>query len=307
MVERAAISEQVNGPALGTAGEKRERGGRTIRPPRRLPGGRAVVGALLIAAAALVTFVAYLDATAAPTRSYVVATAAVDPGTRLGSMAEVRERFGTIALDLSAEVAARTVPSTAVDGLVGQVLVAPLQPGDLLTRTQLVDDGGTEGAQTLSFSLPRTAAVAGALRPGERVDVLATFGSGDGAYTAFVVRGVPLLRVTAPDGGALGDSGDLTLTVAVSALRDVQALGHAVNTAEVFVTRSTASPDVDDPAPGAFRAAPDGVGPRPDPATPTGSPPPAGGADVVGADADRGGEVDVDRDGEVDADRDGGA
>ena len=228
-----------------------------------------MVGALLVAAAAVVTFAAYLDATAAPTRSYVVATATIEPGTRLSSMAAVSERFGTIALDLSDEVAARVVPASAVDGLVGQVVVTPLQPGDLLTRTQVVDDGGAEGAQTLSFSLPRTAAVAGALRPGERIDVLATFGSGDGAYTAYVVRGVPLLGVTAPDGGALGGGSELTLTVAVSALRDVQALGHAVNTAEVFVTRSTASPEVDDPAPGAFRPSPEDVGPRPDPSTPT--------------------------------------
>lgn len=228
-----------------------------------------MVGALLVAAAAVVTFAAYLDATAAPTRSYVVVTAPIEPGTRLGSMAEVSERFGTIALDLSDEVAARVVPASAVDSLIGQVVVTPLQPGDLLTRTQLVDDGGAEGAQTLSFSLPRTAAVAGALRPGERVDVLATFGSGDAAYTAYVVRGVPLLGVTAPDGGPLGGSSEMTMTVAVSALRDVQALGHAVNTADVFVTRSTATPEGDDPAPGAFQPTPEDVGPRPDPATPT--------------------------------------
>ena len=227
-----------------------------------------MVGALLVAAAAVVTFAGYLDATAAPTRRYVVATAAIEPGTRLASMAEVSERFGTIALDLADEVAARVVPASEVEALVGQVVVAPLQPGDLLTQTQLVDDGGADGAQTLSFSLPRTAAVGGALRPGERVDVLATFGSGDGAYTAFVVRGAPLLGVAASDGGPLGGSSELTLTVAVSALRDVQALGHAVNTGEVFVTRSTATPESDDPAPGAFRATPEEVGPRPDPATP---------------------------------------
>ncbi|TVP74145.1 MAG: hypothetical protein EA340_01650 [Nitriliruptor sp.] len=300
------------GSSPGAAGEDRAREGRTIRPPRSLPGGRAVVGALLIAAAAVVTFAAYLDATSAPTRSYVVATAPVEPGTRLGDMAEVSERFGTIALDLSDEVAARVLPASAVDSLVGQVVVTPLQPGDLLTRTQLVDDGGAEGAQTLSFSLPRTAAVAGALRPGERVDVLATFGSGDGAYTAYVVRGVPLLGISAPDGGPLGGSSELTLTVAVSALRDVQALGHAVNTAEVFVTRSTASPEVDDPAPGAFRSTPQDVGPLPDPATPatpdrttgdgTGELPPHGGDPE--ADVDGGSLPDADADADTDADAD---
>lgn len=266
MADVASMTEQGTGAARGVPDP--DAGGRRIRPPRSLPGGRAVVGALLVAAAAVATFAAYLDATAGPTGRYVVATATIEPGTRLRSLGDVGERFGTVALELPSELAARAVPDSGVDDLVGQVVVTPLQPGDLLTRTQLVEDGGVDGAQTLSFSLPRAAAVAGALRPGERVDVLATFGTGDGAYTAYVVRGIPLLRVASADGGPLGESTDLTLTVAVSALREVQALGHAVNTAEVFVTRSTATPAVDDPAPGAFRATPEEIGPRPDPTTP---------------------------------------
>jgi Flp pilus assembly protein CpaB len=259
-----SMTERSSGPAHGL--HDPDASPRRIRPPRRLPGGRAVVGALLVTAAAVATFAAYLDAAAPPTSRYVVATATIEPGTRLDSLDEVGERFGTVALELSSEVAARAIPASSVDALVGRVVVTPLEPGDLLSRTQLVDDGGIDGVQTLSFALPRTAAVGGELRPGERIDVLATFGSGDSAYTAYIVRGIPLLRVAASDGGPLGESPDLTLTVAVSALREVQALGHAVNTAEVFVTRSTATPEVDDPAPGAFRATPEDVGPRPDPA-----------------------------------------
>jgi hypothetical protein len=261
-----SMTERASGPARGLPDP--DASARRIRPPRRLPGGRAVVGALLVTAAAVATFAAYLDATSPPTGRYVVATATIEPGTRLGSLGEVGERFGTVALELSSEVAARAIPASGVDALVGQIVVTPLEPGDLLSRTQLIDDEGVDGAQTLSFALPRTAAVGGELRPGERIDVLATFGSGDRAYTAYIVRGIPLLRVAAADGGPLGDSPDLTLTVAVSALREVQALGHAVNTAEVFVTRSTATPEADDPAPGAFRATPEEVGPRPDAATP---------------------------------------
>lgn len=200
-----------------------------------------MVGALLVTAAAVGTFAAYLDATARPTGRYVVATAAIEPGTRLGSLADVGERFGTIALELPSEVAARAIAASTVDGLVGQVVLTPLEPGDLLTRTQLLEDGGVDGAHTLSFALPSTAAVGGRLRPGERIDVLATYGAGDRASTAYVVRGIALLRVSNADGGgSLGDSGEVTLTVAVPAPEDVQALGHAVNTAEVFVARSTA-------------------------------------------------------------------
>lgn len=276
MADVTSMTEQTAGPARRASEPRAEE--RRIRPPRSLPGGRAVVGALLVAAAAVGTFAAYLDATAAPTGRYVVATASIEPGTRLRTLGEVGERFGTVALELPSELAARAVEASGVDDLVGQVVLTPLQPGDLLTRTQVVEDGGADGAQTLSFALPRTAAVAGALRPGERIDVLATYGSGDRAYTAYVARGIPLLGVAAVDGGSLGDGQDLTLTVAVAALEDVQALGHAVNTAEVFVTRSTATPATADPAPGAFRPAPEDVGPRPDPTLPLGgSVPPEGG------------------------------
>ena len=239
-----------------------------------------MVGALLVAAAAVATFAAYLDATAAPTTRVVVATAAVEPGTRLSSLTEVSARFGTIAFEPPAEVAVRLVTASEVEDLVGQVVIAPLEPGDLVTRSHLVEDGGVPAAQTLSFSLPRNAAVAGTVRPGERIDVLATYGTGDGAYTAYVVRGVPVLQVTAPDGGTVGAAPEVTLTVAVSALTDVQALGHAVNTASVFVTRSTARPGDDARAPGAFRAAPETTGPAPDPAAIVGQGPRAGGDDT---------------------------
>lgn len=227
-----------------------------------------MVGALLVAAAAVATFAAYLDATAAPSRAFVVATAAIEPGTRLGSVDEVAARFGTIALELHGEVADRLVPAADVDQLVGRIVVAPLQPGDLLSASQVVADGGVDGAHTLSFALPRTAAVGGSLQPGERIDVLGTFGSGDNAYTTYVVRAIPLLRVTAPDGGSMAASSELTLTVAITDPGDVQALGHAVNTANVFVVRSVADPGGSDPAPGAYRAEPSDQGPLPEPALP---------------------------------------
>jgi hypothetical protein len=175
---------------------------------------------------------------------------------------------------------------------VGQVVLVPLEPGDLLNRTQVADGGGVADAQMLSFALPRRSAVAGTLRAGERVDVLATYGSGEGAYTAYIVRGVPVLRVSAPDGGPLGDASEVLLTVAVGALEDVQALGHAVTTAELLVTRSTARVGDGDRAPGAYRPAPTDVGPRPD-HTPWSGDPLPGVEDVglpAGADGDGAGQ-----------------
>ena len=227
------------------------------------------MGALLVAGAIVATFAAYLDAATVPTRDVVVATAVVEPGTRLASLEDVAERFGTVAFEVQGgEAADALVTAADVEGLVGRTVVAPLRPGDLLLASQVVADGGIEGAHTLSFALSRTAAVGGALQPGERIDVLGTFGSGDGAYTAFVVRSVPLLRVAAPDGGSLGASSDVTLTVAISDPADVLALGHAVNTADVFVVRSSGDPRAAQAAPGAYRAEPRQQGPLPERAGP---------------------------------------
>lgn len=241
--------------------------GRRVRRNRSLPGGRAVVGALLVTAAAVATFAAYLGATAEPTTSYLVATEPVEPGTRFADGDELRAVFGSLTMELASPLRERAIPTEELDSLIGRVLVAPLSGGDLVTRTSVVDDGGVAPAQTLSLALPRDAAVGGTLRPGERIDVLATYGSSDSAYTAYVVRGVPLLRVTGPDGGQLGTASEVVLTVAVTELAHVQALGHAISTAAVFVTRSTATPEQGDTAPEPFRADPAAPGPRPDPAT----------------------------------------
>ncbi len=263
----ADVGTMTSAPDAGRGPRGAEGTGRRVRRARSLPGGRAVVGALLVAAAAVATFAAYLGATAEPTTSYLVATEPVEPGTRFADGEELREVFGSLTVELASPLRERAIPVEELDSLIGRVLVAPLSRGDLVTRTAVVDDGGVAPAQTLSLALPRNAAVGGTLRPGERIDVLATYGASDSAYTAYIVRGVPLLRVTGPDGGPLGAASEVVLTVAVTELVDVQALGHAISTAAVFVTRSTATPDQGDAAPGPFRADPAEPGPVPDPAT----------------------------------------
>lgn len=239
---------------------------RQIRRARRLPGGRAVVGALLVTAAAVTTFAAYLNVTAEPTTSYLVALETLSPGTRFEQVEDVSAAFGSATVDLTSPLDERAIPVSEIESLVGRVLVAPLERGDLVLRTVLVDDRGVAPARTMSFAISRTAAVGGVLRPGERVDVLATFGSGDASYTAYVVRGVPLLRITGLDGGSVEGSSELILTVAVTDPVAVQALGHAVNTADVFVVRAGAYGADDSGTPGAFRPSADDPGPAPDPA-----------------------------------------
>jgi hypothetical protein len=144
-------------------------------------------------------------------------------------------------------------------------------------------------AAKLSFPIDRADALAGTLRPGERIDVLATYGAGETAYTAYVVRGVPLLAVSGDAAGSGlggGNAGPLTLTVAVTAAEDVQALAHAVATAGLVVTRSTVGEGDTSTTPGPYVPSRDRPGPAPDPAGgPVGAPadraPVEGGTDAA--------------------------
>jgi hypothetical protein len=211
---------------------------RQLLRARGLPGGRAVVGALLVAASAVGIFAAYLQAITEPATDYLLADRTIEPGTRFASLDEVTAVVGRAAIDLPPTAAARAIPLEDLESLVGQVVVAPIERGDLLTRSAFVHDGGVADAHTLSFALPVTDAVAGALRPGERIDVVATRGAGGETFTELIVRGVPLVAVEGVDGG-VGSGAQLTLTVAVYELDDVLALSHAVATAELRVVRST--------------------------------------------------------------------
>jgi hypothetical protein len=278
---------------------------RAVRRTRTLPGGRAVVGALLIAAAAVGVFAAYLNATAEPDTSYLVARGSIEPGTRLDSIEQLAELFQARPIELAPDLADRVIRLEDAESLLGRVMIVPLEPGDLLVRSGIVADGGVAEANKLSFSVDRADALAGALKPGERIDVLATYGSGENAYTAFTVRGVPLVAISGEAGsGGLGGGGGgpLILTVAVTSPEDVQALAHAVATAEIVVTRSTVGEGDTAPAPGPYVPSRDRPGPVPDPANdPVGTteePAPAPGAAGEGGPSD---ESATDPDDEVEA------
>jgi hypothetical protein len=80
-------------------------------------------------------------------------------------------------------------------------------------------------------------AVDGRLQVGERVDVLATFGTGADATTEVVVRGAQVLAGSREEGGI--GARRITLTLALDDDDDVVALTHAVRAGEVTIARTT--------------------------------------------------------------------
>src|SRR5437764_87460 len=81
----------------------------------------------------------------------------------------------------------------------------------------------------------------GALKQGEKVDVLATYGTGADAYTAVVLRQA---LVTEVDRGrsSLGDTGSSVVSVAVDDPDDELAMAHALQLGKLTVVVATGSP-----------------------------------------------------------------
>ena len=242
----------VDEPADGVV--RTEPGRRVVRR-RPLPGGRAVLGALLVTLAVVGVVAAHLSATAAPRDRYLVAAGELSAGTVFPDAAAVRSSLRQVPVDLPPEVAARAVHVDEAGTLVGRRLVTALAPGDLLLVSGLADALDERGTSTFTFALAADAAVGGTLTAGDHVDVVATTGTGTEATTAYVVRAAPLTEAVPTAGGLGGDT--VRLTVELARPTDVQALAHALATAQVVVVRS---PDTTRVAPPPYRYDPDASG-----------------------------------------------
>lgn len=220
---------------------------RSVRRRVALPNGRAVVGGFLVAVSLLALFAAYSGAAAGPGTSFVVARRDIPIGTRL--------QAGDLALrpmDLPDDIA----DGAAFRGgatLVGATTVGPIRKGELVQASGVVRSRGEPAELEVSFAIERAKALAGSLRPGERVDVLATFGSGDDSYTVVVVRQARVLDARRSDEGFAGDHTDVVL-VAVASAGEALALTHALHAGDVTLVR--ASPEAAGAPPGGTYRAP---------------------------------------------------
>lgn len=230
------------GTTTSASPEVSDNGGRparTVRRRRSLPGGRAVAGAFLVTAAAVGVFAAYLDATAEPSTTWLVATTEVAPGEVLAPQA-----LDTVAIEVPPAQRDRLVPADAVDRVTGRVALGPVREGDLLQWTTVLAVEAPDGATTFSFSVPvDRVAFGGDLAAGDAIDLVATYGD----TTVYVAHDLSLLANPADTSG----DGDATITVAVDDPATVLAVANALDAARVFVVRS--DPDGAGASPGPFR------------------------------------------------------
>ena len=196
-----------------------------------MPGGRAVLGGFLVAASVVGLFYASARTESGPERSYVVARRAVPPGAKLQAA-----DLGRLAIDLPPATAARAF--TDADVLIGTTVIAPLAEGDLIQASAVVAKPSDPSSREVTFAVARSTLAEG-LEAGERIDVLATYGSGDDAFTTVVLRSALVVGLDRGDRPRVGDGREASVTVAIDDPADAVAVAHAVQLAKLTVVRAT--------------------------------------------------------------------
>jgi Flp pilus assembly protein CpaB len=200
---------------------------RTITRPPGLPGGRAVVGGLLIALAGVGTFVSWQQTTGPPRESYAVATRTLDPGDPITA-----DAVAFVPIDLPGGVAGGAFTTPAQ--LEGRVTLAPVGEGELLQQGALSDQAQAEPSAEVSVALERALAVDGRLAPGDSVDVYATYDEG----TQVVASAVRVVAVS-ESGGSFDDGSELTVTLALTDESQRIPVINAARDGQVTLVRTT--------------------------------------------------------------------
>ncbi|MDP9389220.1 MAG: RcpC/CpaB family pilus assembly protein [Actinomycetota bacterium] len=209
-------------------------------PPRRPVTTRVPPSLALAVVAAVLAALFYLRATGGP-EGVLVAVAARDiaAGEAVGAG---DFRFSEVAT--SSRVLATLVPRKDLAALDGAIATRGIVEGSPLLRADLVAPAAGGVQRAMSLPVEREHAVGGALRPGDRVDVI------DGAEGSYVVTNTEVLAVPNLSSGTLSATGDYAITIAVDAQGALR-LAAAIAGGKVEVVRSTGAEVLPPPTVGA--------------------------------------------------------
>jgi Flp pilus assembly protein CpaB len=197
-----------------------------------IPRQRAVLGGFLVALAAALALIASNSDRSTASASVVVARHLISPGTRLTD-ADVELRSFPGAAGLASHAFG------SVDDLIGANTLAVVGSGELVQQSA-IRLGAEQDRPGFAFPIDRDHALAGDLRPGDTVDVLATYGSGLDAETAVLARVAQITAIATSDQASTGDSGRLVVTAAFATEDQVLDVAHASQIASLTLIRSSA-------------------------------------------------------------------
>lgn len=206
---------------------------RTVERRVGLPSGRAVVGGLLMAVAAVGTFLAYADASADDTIEVLIASRDLHPG-----QAITPSDVDLVAVDLPDQVGGLF---GTVDAAVGRQLVTGVEAGEFLVASATTERVEGEEVLEMSISIPGSRAV-GRLGAGDRVDVFSTWG---GSVTELIAVDARVLEVTGGTAGALTGGELVALRLALSDFDQVEAVVHAQAAGDITLIRAALGSEVE--------------------------------------------------------------
>ena len=124
----------------------------------------------------------------------------------------------------------------ASEPLAGMVVTRPLAAGELVPAAWVVPSSPAR-SRAVAIPVDPEHAVGGALRPGDLVDIYATFDAGDArARTVALLREAEVLDVVSAGGLVMGDRSLIGLTISIDP-SEAQRVAFASRTAELDVVR----------------------------------------------------------------------
>jgi Flp pilus assembly protein CpaB len=171
---------------------------------------------------------AYAHTEDPPTTRYVVARQAIAPGTTLDPAV-----LELAPAELAEPTAGRAFRDRGV--LEGAITLAPLAAGELVQLGQVLPaaTAAVDGVE-LSFAVAADRALGGAVQPGESVDLVATFATGD---PGVVAERAVITAVTSEGDGLLDTAGPVVLTVRLQDRDELLDVVRAVDEGQVTVAR----------------------------------------------------------------------
>ena len=133
-----------------------------------------------------------------------------------------------------------------VDAVRGHVAIEAIPAGALVTRGAVRAAATGEAPRAMSFPIPRSRAVGGALDAGDRVDVLAV--QRTTGRSGYVAADVQVLAFSGRDAGPLQTSDDASVTIAVDSAAAAR-IASALETGTITLVRATGAPPLRAAAP----------------------------------------------------------
>lgn len=205
-------------------------------PPHRLL-GRLSTGHLLMLLAGVVAAVAnYAALTGGESRtSVLIADAEILAGDPLDAAA-----LSTAEVNPGGSLPERLVAASDRGDFDGAVAATRVEAGEPLRRSDVQDAAAPGGQRAMSVPVDAPHAVGGALRPGDRVDVIETTGT----EAAYLVTDAQVLAVPEGGDGGLDGLSGFSVTIAVGADEALR-LAEAIHEGELDVVRATGADPAD--------------------------------------------------------------